>query len=268
VSSSTGGRYRSASLSPGDYRLSAQVAAVDGKPALWAIEDFAVSGGQSLSLSLFLQPALVVTGAVRFESAAATPPADLSRVSFLLRNAGLNDLETSTTIDPSGAVTVTGIIPGQYSLRASVPAGIAGGTTWAVKTVVAGGRDVTDRRFEIPSSGLTDLTVTFTDLVTELGGTITTASGGPSTDYFVIAIPADKTYWIPGSRRIASTRPDGTGRYQFRTLPSGDYRIAVTTDLVPADLGDSGALQRLFEQSVAVTIAAGEKKTLDLRAGG
>jgi hypothetical protein len=71
----------------------------------------------------------------------------------------------------------------------------------------------------------------------------------------------------PGSRRIASTRPDGSGRYQFRTLPAGEYRIALTTDLVPEDLRDTAALERLFAQSVVVTIGVGEKKTLDLRPG-
>ena len=260
------GRYRSGSLSPGDWRLSAQVPAEAGKPALWAISDFTVSGGEPITLSLFLQPALVVKGAVRFESTAAKPPADLSRVSILLRGVGMVDLETATTIDPAGAVSITGVIPGQYSVRTAVPAGISSGTSWTVKSVVAGGQDVTDRRFEIPSSGVPDLTITFTDVTTELGGAIMTPTGGPAPDYFVIAIPADRAYWLPGSRRIASTRPDGSGRYQFRTLPAGEYCVALTTDLVPEDLRDTAALERLFAQSVAITIGAGEKKTLDLRA--
>ena len=267
VSPGTSGRYRSDSLSPGDWRLTAQVPAEAGKPALWAIADFTASGGEPIALSLFLQPALVLKGAVRFESASAKPPADLSRVGVLLRSAGIADLETVTTIDPAGAMSITGVIPAQYTLRATVPAAASGGTSWSVKSVVAGGQDVTDRRFEIPASGLPDLTITFSDATTELAGAITTPSGGPATDYFVIAIPADRAYWLPGSRRIASTRPDGSGRYQFRTLPPGEYRIALTTDLVPEDLRETAALERLLAQSVAVTIGVAEKKTLDLRAG-
>jgi hypothetical protein len=267
VSGATDGRYRSGSLSPGDWRLSAQVAAEGGKPALWAIADFTASGGEPITLSLFLQPALVLRGTIRFDSEAAKPPTDLSRVSLLLRNPGMSDLETATTIDPAGALSVTGIIPGQYTLRASVPAGISAGTSWTVKSVLAGGQDVTDRRFEIPPDGLSDLTITFSDVLTELAGAITMPTGGPATDYFVIAIPSERSHWLPGSRRIASTRPDGSGRYQFRTLPPGEYRIALTTDLVPADLGDTAALERLFAQSVAITLGAGEKKTLDLRVG-
>ena len=54
----------------------------------------------------------------------------------------------------------------------------------------------------------------------------------------------------------------------FRGLPAGDYRIAVTTDLVPRDLQDVSALEQLLAQSVPVTIAFGEKKQLDLKTAG
>lgn len=267
VSPAIQGPYRADSLSPGDWRLSAQVPAEAGKPALWAVADFTAAGGEPIVLSLFLQPALILKGTLRFESSSAKPPTELSRVSVLPRNMQLSTLETDTSIDPSGGLTITGVIPGQYSLRATVPAAISGGTTWTLKSVVANGQDVTDRKFEIPASGLSDLTITFSDLTTELAGAIMTSAGGPGTDYFVIAMPADRAYWMPGSRRIVSTRPDGGGRYQFRGLPPGEYRIALTTDLVPADLRDTAALERLFAQSVAITIGVAEKKTLDLRAG-
>ena len=267
ISGAPGGRYRSSSLAPGDYSLMAQVPAAGGRPALWAIADFTAAAGQPVKLSLFLQPALTVTGSIRFESASAKPPADLNRVSVFLSNAAFTDLETAKTVEPTGALSITGIVPGQYTLRASVPAGISGGTSWAVKSVLAGGQDVTDRQFEVPSNSLSDFTITFTDVVTELSGTISSPAGGAATDYFVIAIPADRAYWLQGSRRIASARPDGSGRYQFRTLPPGEYRIALTTDLVAGDLRDTHALEGLLGASVAVTIGPGEKKTLDLRAG-
>jgi len=115
---------------------------------------------------------------------------------------------------------------------------------------------------------VTGLVVTFTDQVSELSGSLTLPSGAPATDFFVIAIPADKTYWLPQSRRIVSARPDRTGRYVFRGLPAGDYRIALTTDLVPRDLQEVSALEQLAAQSVPVTLTTGEKKTLDLRPAG
>jgi hypothetical protein len=137
-----------------------------------------------------------------------------------------------------------------------------------VRSVVLDGRDVTDRAFDIGAGGASGLVMTFTDLASELSGTITTASGSPATDYFVIAIPADRAQWLPQSRRIVSARPDRSGRYVFTRLPAGEYRIAITSDLVPRDLQEVSALERLAAQSAPVSIATGEKKVLDLRAGG
>ncbi len=66
VSSATD-RYRSGSLSPGDYTIMAQLPPQAGKPSLWAMADFVASGGEPIALSLFLQPTISVKGTVRFE---------------------------------------------------------------------------------------------------------------------------------------------------------------------------------------------------------
>ena len=81
-------------------------------------------------------------------------------------------------------------------------------------------------------------------------------------------MPADRAYWLPGTRRIASTRPDGKGRYVFRGLPAGDYRIAVTTDLVARDLQEVSTLEQLLPQSLPVTLATGERKSLNIKTSG
>jgi hypothetical protein len=259
-------RYRSGSLSPGDYTLMAQLPPQPGKPSLWAAADFVASGGDPVTLSLFLQPAISVKGTVRFEGT-GKPPTDVSRVNVRLRNQGRIDPESVTTIDPAGTMEIAGLVPGRYTVFTSVPAGISGGATWTVRSVTINGQDVTDRPFDVPPAGLTNVVVTFSDVASEISGTIT-AGGRPATDYFVIAIPADRAFWFSGSRRIANTRPDGSGRYLFRGLPAGDYRIAVTTDLVPRDLQDVSSLEQLLGQSVPVTIGVGEKKQLDLKTAG
>ena len=259
-------RYRSGSLSPGDYTIMAQLPPQAGKPALWAMADFVASGGEPVALSLFLQPTMSAKGTVRFEGT-GKPPTDVSRVSVRLRNQDRIDPESVTTIDPAGTLDIAGLVPGRYTMFTSVPAGISGGATWTVRSVTINGQDVTDRPIDVPPAGLTGLVVTFSDVASEISGTIT-AGGRPATDYFVIAIPADRAFWVSGSRRIVNTRPDGSGRYVFRGLPAGDYRIAVTTDLVPRDLQDVSALEQLLAQSVPVTIAFGEKKQLDLKTAG
>jgi hypothetical protein len=264
-----GSRYVSGSLSPGPYTLLAEVAARDGAPALWARADVVVSGAEPVPVTLTLQPALTATGRVMFDGA-APPPKDLSRVSLLMRSAESLMLGPRTTIDAGGELSITGLIPGRYIVSALVPAAATGGAAvWTLRSVTAGGRDVTDRPFDLPPGGLSDLTVTFTNRWSELSGALTTATGAPGTDYFIIAIPADREYWLSpqSTRRIVSARPDREGRYVFRGLPAGEYRLAVTTDLVPRDLLERSALEQLLEQSIAVTLAEGEQKRQDLRIG-
>jgi len=63
-------------------------------------------------------------------------------------------------------------------------------------------------------------------------------------------------------------RPARTPRYIFRGLPAGDYRVAVTTDLVTGDLQDVSALERLLTISTPLSIAEAEKKTFDIKIAG
>jgi hypothetical protein len=267
-SAQSGVKFSSGSLGPGPYTVMVEVPARPGAPALWAMADAMVGGDKPVAVSLKLQPALTATGRVVFDAGAAPPPADLSKVSIFLRNKGPMYAQTASAVDAAGAITMSGVIPGPYTISGSVPSGTAAGATWRVRSVVIDGTDVTDRYFEIGAGGATGLVVTFTDQVSELAGSLTLASGAPATDYFVVVLPADRAYWQPLSRRIVSARPDRAGRYVFRGLPAGDYRIALTTDLLPRDLQDVSALEQLAAQSVPVTLTTGEKKTMDLRPAG
>jgi hypothetical protein len=112
------------------------------------------------------------------------------------------------------------------------------------------------------------MVITLTDQISELSGNLLDTAGRPSTDYFVVVLPADRAYWTTLSRRIASARPDVQGRYVFRSLPPGEYRLAATTDLVNRDLQEVSQLEALAAQSLAVTIGAGEKKVVDIRVAG
>lgn len=266
VSGTTEGVFRSASLSPSPYRFLAEVRATPTSPAFWAREDFILAAGQPLALTVTLQPALTLTATARFDGAGVTPPKDLSRLAFGLRPLDGLSVELATAVTPAGQATITGVIPARYMLAPSVPAGIAGGVTWTAAAVTINGQDVMDKAFDVPPGGIGAIDVTFTNVASEIGGVLTSASGAAATDYFVIVIPADRAYWLPFSRRIVSTRPDGQGRYVFRNLPPGEYRLALTSDLIPRDLQDTAALERLAVSSVPLTLRAGEKQTLDLKA--
>jgi hypothetical protein len=267
-----GGRLSSGPLSPGLYTLMAEAAARDGTPALWAMADVVAGSGDTVNVSLVLQPAPTVTGRLVFEASSLEPPSDPSRVSIGLRPSGPMIPRMRSTVDSSGTFAIAGAIPGPYTVVGSVPAsampGTSPGVAWTVRSVTLDGQDVTDRVLDVSAAGASGLVVTFTDRLSELSGTIVDPSGQPAANYFVIAIPADRAYWVRATRRITSTRPDGSGQYVIRGLPSGEYLIALTTDLVPQDLQERGALERLAAQSVPVVVTHGGRHELHLRTTG
>jgi hypothetical protein len=268
------GRFATSSLSPGHYTMLAETSGQANSPALWAMADVFLTSGEPSRVTLTLSPALTVTGRVVFDGTTLPPPADLKRLTLALIGVEPMRAMTTTTINAEGVVSISGVVPSRYMVRALVPPAAMpgppapGGPTWTLGSVTIGDRDVTDQAIDISPAGANGLVVTFTDRVSELSGTITGPDGAPATDYFVIAMPADRAMWLPLSRRLVSTRPDRTGRYTFRNLPPGDYRVAVTTDLVTQDLQNHATLNSLAEQSLPVTVVLGERRTLDVRTTG
>jgi hypothetical protein len=271
-SSGPDGRYTTSSVAAGDYRLVARTRKTDTSPAMYAVAELSVSGAEPVPVTLQLQPGMRMSGRIAFEGTTLPPPPDLTKVTvnlFPTSNGGAPTPEEPTVMDATGSFTLTGIMPGSFRVNAQVPnpAG-PNAPRWVLKSVVNGGQDITDLPLEFRPGDAPSLVVTFTDQIAELSGTITDAAGKPAPDYFIIVTPADQRMFLVLSRRILSTRPDAQGRFVFRNLPPGDYRISATTDLVQRDLQDFSTLAVLAGQSTPVTIGLGEKKVFDLKIGG
>jgi hypothetical protein len=265
------GRFTSVSLGPGDYTMRASTKAVGDTPAMWAMTDVSIAGADPVQVTLRLEPAMVLTGRIAFEATTQPPPADVSRVRLTLLSTAANGVATTGTavIEPSGAFSISGVMPGSFRVAATMPNPAAPGRPiWTLRSVMSGERDLTDVPIDVGPGSTPSLTVTLTDQVSELSGTLTDASGRPATDYFLVVLPADRKYWALSSRRIVNARPDVRGQFVFRALPPGDYRIAATRDLVPRDLTDANALSQLNDRSTAVTLAPGEKKVFDIAVDG
>jgi hypothetical protein len=67
------------------------------------------------------------------------------------------------------------------------------------------------------------------------------------------------------SRRIQATRPSTDGRFQFRDLPSGDYRLIAVTEAEQGQWFDPNFLRQLLGGSMTVMLGEGEKKQQDIR---
>ena len=116
-----------------------------------------------------------------------------------------------------------------------------------------------------PNQDVAGAIVTFGDRSQEVSGTIQDAQGRPTADYTIIIYPSDNRYWLPQARRILSARPGTDGKFTFRKLPPGDYRLTAVTDVEPGEWFNPDFLSQLATASISVPLAEGEKKTQDIR---
>jgi protocatechuate 3,4-dioxygenase beta subunit len=238
-------------------------------PRLWAMADLTVDGRNVSNLVLTLQTGMSVTGRIMFQGSAQIPT-DLSRmrVSLAPMDFGTTPRELATPaqgrVEASGRFTIGSVAPGRYRLTAS-----GAGNGWYLESAVVDGQDSLDFPIEVkPNQNVSNAIVTFTDRQAELSGTLTDSRGQPAPDYTLVVFPSDQRFWTPQSRRIQATRPATDGRFVFRTLPPGEYRLAPVVDPEPGSWYDPAFLQQLDSSALRVSIAEGEKRIQDIRISG
>jgi len=236
---------------------------------LWATADVTVDGRNVSNVVLTLQPGMSVSGRIVFEGTTEQPPADLTRLRVSLAPVTTPGTPAEIasaaagSVDAEGRFTIASVVPGRYRLNASA------GTGWYLGSSAVEGQDSLDFPIEVkPNQSITSAIVTFVDRQSELNGIIVNEKAQPVPDYSLIVYPADQRFWTPQSRRIQSTRPATDGRFSFRNLPAGEYRLVPVYDPEPGSWFDPAFLQQLESASVRVSIADGEKKEQHLRVPG
>jgi hypothetical protein len=153
-------------------------------------------------------------------------------------------------------------MPGRYTLApgSGIPAG------FSLQSANVGASDLLDMPLVVDSGDqIPPAVVTLSTQRTELGGTVQDASGQPAAALTVIAYAMEERFWTPLSRRIQAVRPSSNGRYAFRGLPPGPYRVVAVEDPEPGQWFDPAFLRGLGG-FLTVTVTANGRQTLDLRA--
>jgi hypothetical protein len=248
------------------------------------------------NLVLTLQAGMTLGGRIEFQNGSTPVPTDLTRVRVNLTARGAQTFEIGGTppgeTDASGRFTVAGVTPGRYAISASVgpaaqtanqnggpaggggrvggPASGTGGTgQWTLKSAMVDGRDVLDFPLEVgPNQDIASAVLTFTDRTQELTGTISDATGRPTSDFTIILFATEDRYWLPQSRRITSARPGTDGHFSLRGMPAGQYRLTAVTDVEPGEWYDPAFLGQVQQASIPISIAEGDKKVQDIRLAG
>jgi hypothetical protein len=250
---------------PGRYLLRATGDAGRGRggsggPAQFASQPIAVDG--DVTTHVTLAPGATITGSItlRARQGAATPPMDQFRVSTLAVESGGPGGNPSARVGADGTFNIGDVSAGPRLIRAQAPRG------WMLRSVTISGRDVTDTPIDVRSaSRMTDVTVEFTDALSEIAGTVTDQIGTPVIEYTVLAFPRDASLWRPQARHIMTARPDQTGRFQIRGLPPGDYYVAVVDPLEQGEWFEPAFLDEHRRGAVVVTLNEGDVKTQDFR---
>ena len=263
------GSFEFGGIRPGKYAVGARTTATSpasgvAAPVLVAIADVDVLGEDVRGLSLQLQEAFSISGVVRFDGTAPPPPLASIRISLAPADpSGFSVSSGSATVKPDGSFLISGVSPGRYRITTFVP-----GTppVWTPRTSVIGGQDALDDVVDIrePIAGAE---IILTDRQGGLTGKIQDAAGAAA-DYTIVLYSADRKDWRPMSRRVVTTRTANDGTFAFRNIAAGEYMLAAVEDVEQGEWYDPTFLQRLLPSSMKVSIAEGEKKVQDIRAGG
>jgi protocatechuate 3,4-dioxygenase beta subunit len=248
------GKFSFAGVTPGSYLL-------DGRTTVgWVDTLVEVQGEDIRGLALAMQETFSVSGSVRFDGTAAVPGmanVRLSLVSLPTPGGVTISAMSNTTAGADGQFTFVGVAPGRYRLTAGVP---AARPTWIVRSSTLGAQDALDAYVDVRQA-LSDAAIVFTDQLAELNGHVT-----PNTT--VILFTTNQSQWSQQSRRLLTARAANDGSFVFRTVPPGEYHVAVVDEIEPGQWNDPAYLQTLVPSATKITITEGEKKTFDLRATG
>jgi hypothetical protein len=163
---------------------------------------------------------------------------------------------------PDGVLATRGLVPERYRIRSTgIPAG------YRVKSVTAGGRDVTVDGFDLAAGPIGDMVITLTQQANEVKGVVRNAQDRPDGDAAVLAFPTDRRLWTSTGQNpvyIANVHVSQKGNYSIKGLPAGEYFVVATfsgTSLTT----DAETLERLAPFAERIRLVEGQAMTLNLR---
>jgi Carboxypeptidase regulatory-like domain len=222
------GTFEVANVPPGRYTLRAR--GTDTESPQFAAQPLTVASGDLSNITVILYPGATISGTIRFDGT-QSPEFTQVRVNAPSAEGASVGPNPNARVDKDGHFTLDGVSAGSHWIRS---AGQLRG--WTLRSVIVGGRDVIDTPLDLRSNQkLNDVTLVFTNKLTQIAGTVANEQSMPVTDFTVLAFPTDPSLWRPLARQIMTARPDQNGKYQIRGLPPGDYYL-VTVD--PGEQGE------------------------------
>jgi hypothetical protein len=219
-------------------------------------------------IAIELRPGLPVSGHVEFQGQSMPPdPSQYTSISFSLAPLDSSPAEATVAlrgrVEEDGTFRSAGVVPGTYLLRM----GSIG--RWRPASAMLAGRDLLDQPIEIDAMPVDNIAVRFTDVpLATLTGTVHNGRGAADAEAVILIFPTDRALWgdlTSSSRRVKAARTTRSGYYAIPGLAPGDYYIVASADALLTDWPTPTALETAARTATRLTIADGEKKTMDLQ---
>jgi len=162
----------------------------------------------------------------------------------------------------SDTFSLNGLRSGEYVLRVRAGAG-----QYMVKSILAGGRDVTHAPIAMAiGRNVSDVVITFTSEIPSIAGAV---QGDPATvaKSAVMVFPVEKEQWTRYGltpTRLQS-QPAVGGAYRFEALPAGEYFVVAVDVVQITAWQDPQFLARAAGVATRVRVGWGESRVVDLK---
>jgi hypothetical protein len=246
---------------PGSYQIRGRADTDAGSASLFALYRVVVAD-KDVSVSLMLLPGARISGRVSAEAVHTARPATFAGLRIqapFADGSSFGDAPTGETL-ANGSFTIRGVMSGSHVMTVEeLP------DPWVLKRVTYRGQDITDVGLETDSGQrIDDVHVTITDVASVVSGTVLDADGHGVAHARVLIIPAAPQFRARVSRRFGRTSTDADGRYRYRGLPPGEYRV-VALMLDDSDVYRPDLLQQLSNAGVILRLDALAARAIDLR---
>jgi hypothetical protein len=266
-------------LAPGDYILTATVSGVlpeadrarvaPGADVMMVTTEagrarVTVAGSDITGVTIQLSKGATVSGEVIFDGA-PLPAGQPRRMVVRGMSTDAQSMSSMSSYGPPPEVsadnrfTLTGLFGPQVFRIMGLP------PSWALKSVIVNGRDVTDTPMTFEGrEQITGMQVVVTDRITKVTGTVTDAQGQPVETASIMVLAQESERWSEGSRYLGQAMAR-TGTWTITGLPPGDYfAVAVDTTTQRAMQNVDDVDPRELLRKVGTPFSLGDAETTNL----
>ncbi len=257
------GTYAFANVPPGRFIIRSRGEIDRDGVTLFAAFTLSVEGRNVSGVDMTLYPGARVQGLIEWTG--KTPrPLDVSqvRVRAPMADGSLFGDALTGNITDDDAFAIRGAMLGSHYLRVeNLP------EPWSLDVVYFRGQDVTDIPMSLKfGDEVRSLRLVMTDVSTRIDGRLLSTRADDLESYKIVAFPANRMHWKPGSRHVKVVRPDREGVFYFHGLPPAVYYLVASRDVDESDISDSRVLEELTASAVVIRLNRGEHKREDLLA--